>query len=415
MKKKWSVIVAVAVVIAGGAFLGYRIYAKLGGGGQPHRGRADQAVPVEVASVRRTALREVGLFTGSLAPESHFAIAPRVSGRLEKLLVNLGDPVRRGQLVAELDDDEYVQQLQRAKAELLVAQATVQECQSNLQAAQRDLERAETLRQKRIASEAEYDQARTEHEVQDARCRLAAAQVDQKQAALNEAQIRLSYTKIAADWEGPPDIRYVGERFVDQGALLTANAPIVSVLDISTLTAVIYVIERDYTRIAIGQEASVATDAFPGRSFAGRIVRIAPQLQETSRQARVELTVPNPQGLLKPGMFVRVELELARRDDAAAIPVAALARREGRQGVFVVDAAAKTARFVPVELGISSGELVEVLRPQLDAPVVVMGHHLLEDGSAVIVAEASATTATAPAAVGRTGASSAGRGRGRQP
>ena len=394
--RKTLITTGVLIVLAFGAYTGWRAYVKWTGESQNQRGRGALAVPVELAAVRRATLRDVGEFTGSLVPASRFIVAPRVGGRLEKLPVNLGDPVRRGQLVAVLDDKEYVQQLERAKAELAVAQASVQECQTNRQAALREFERAEALRQKKIASESEYDQAKAQYEVQEARYRVAAAQVDQKRAALKEAEILLSYTKISVTWEGGADVRFIAERYVDEGALLTANAPIVSVIDSSSLTAAVYVIERDYAKMAVGQEATVTTDAYPDRAFTGRIVRIAPQLQETSRQARVEINVPNAGGLLKPGMFARVQLEFAEHKDVAAIPVASLAQREGRRGVFVADVAAKTVRFVPVEPGITGGDLVEVVRPGLDGPVVVMGQHLLEDGSAITIPQPEAPATSRP-------------------
>lgn len=389
--KKAAVVLVVLAALALGALAGWRVYGKLTEQGPTQRGRGMAAVPVEVAEVRQVTLRDVGLFTGSLVPDSRFVAAPRVSGRLEKLLVNIGSAVQRGQLLAVLDDKEYVQQVERAKAELAVARASVQESKSNLEAAGREYERVEALLQKKIASESEFDQAKAQYEVQQARHNVAVAQVDQREAALKEAEIRLSYTRISAEWEGGADTRYVGERFVDEGALLSANAPIVSILDISTLTAAVYVIERDYAKIAVGQEAVVATDAYPGRPFAGRIVRIAPQLQETSRQARVEISVPNAEGLLKPGMFVRVALEFAEHADATAVPASALARREGRRGVFVVDTAAQTAHFIVVEEGIVSGGLVEILNPALAGPVVVMGQHLLEDGAAVLIPPPAST------------------------
>ncbi|HAU37640.1 MAG TPA: efflux transporter periplasmic adaptor subunit [Phycisphaerales bacterium] len=394
MKKVW-IATAVVAVLALGGYVGYRAYRKLTGEGPGQRGRPGAAVAVEIAPVRTVTLRDVGMFTGSLMADSRFIVSPRIAGRLEKLLVNLGDPVRRGQLIAVLDDEESIQQAERAKAELAVAQSSVLECQSNLDAAKREFERAEALRQKKIASESEYDQAKAQYEVQEARHKVAVAQVTQKAAALKEAEIRLSYTKIHAAWEGGSDTRYVGERFVDEGALLTANAPIVSILDIGSLTAAVYVIERDYSKIAVGQLAKVTTDVFAGREFSGRIARIAPQLQETSRQARVEIAIANADGLLKPGMFVRVALEFAAHENAAAIPVSAVARRNGQRGVFVADAGGKKTRFVPVEFGISGNGLIEVVHPRLDGPVVVMGQHLLEDGAAIRVVPPE-TAASAP-------------------
>lgn len=216
---------------------------------------------------------------------------------------------------------------------------------------------------------------------------LAEADVAQKEAALKVAEVRLSYAQILASWEDGEEQRVVGERFVDEGGLLAPNAAIVSVLDIHSMTALIYVIERDYYRMRLGQQAVVETDALPGKPFTGTIVRIAPLLRETSRQARVEIEVPTPEELLKPGMFVRVQIQFAEHNDTIVVPITALVRRNGQQGVFLVDVENKKAHFVPVESGIVSSEFAEVLSPPMTGLVVTLGHHLLENGSAVILPE----------------------------
>jgi len=346
--------------------------------------------------VRRATIRDTGVFTGSLRPRSQFVVAPTVGGRLEQLAVNIGDRVRRGQLIAVLDDQEYAQQVAGAAAELAVAEANLAECESNLEVQQREFERVEKLREKKIASESEMDTARAQFAARQAKHAVAEAQVSQREAALAAARVRLSYTRIEAAWEegeeGEKD-RVVGERFVDEGAMLAPNKPIVSILDISSLTVVIHAIERDYPKIRTDQEAAVTTDAFPGEVFKGRVARIAPLLRESSRQARVEIEMPNPEELLKPGMFVRTRIEFARHENVTVVPVAALARRDGRQGVFLADTEKKTASFVPVKLGITEGDLAEVVEPALAGYVVTMGHHLLEDGAAIRLPEATPTGA----------------------
>jgi RND family efflux transporter MFP subunit len=186
-------------------------------------------------------------------------------------------------------------------------------------------------------------------------------------------------------WSDTNGFWVVGERFVDEGSMLAPNTPILSVLDINTMIAAIHVIERDYPKVRIGQEASVTTDAFPGKSFSGKIVRIAPLLKETSREARVEVEVPNADGLLKPGMFVRVKIQFEEHKGTTVVPFSALVKREGRQGVFVIGPEKKRARFVPVTSGISDSERVEILSPVLSGWVVTLGHHLLEDGSPIIL------------------------------
>ena len=377
-------------MILGGLFA-WRVYQRAAGAPEKTTPNRDAyAVAVEVAPVKRATIRDVAQFTGSLVPDSHFVVAPKVGGRLEKLFVNIGDPVERDQVIALLDDEEYKQQVEQARAEREVAKANVLESRSNLNVASREFERAKSLRQKRIVSEAELDTAKARYEAQEAQYKVAQAQVAQREAALRAAQVRLSYTKIRVAWENDDDRRLVGERFVDEGAMLKANDPIVSVLDIHPLTAVIYVIERDYSKIKIGQTTLARTDAFPGKTFQGTVLRVAPLLRETSREARVEIKMPNPQEILKPGMFVRVEIEFARHEDTTVVPLSSLVRRGGQQGVFVADEDQREARFVPVEVGIVNGDLAEVVSPSLGGWVVTLGHHLLQDGSSILLPDTEA-------------------------
>jgi RND family efflux transporter MFP subunit len=382
MKKKAALL---AILLVLGLF-GWQIYARLTSLDKSSM-RRKGAIPVAVkaAPIRKVTLKDIGFFTGSLYPKSQFIVAPKIAGRLDKLFVKIGDRVKKDQLIAVLENEEYLQQVDQAKAELEVARANFQESRSSLEIADREFERAKTLRQKRIASESELDSAQAQFSAQDAKHKVAAAQVTQKEAALKAAQVRLAYTQIRTSWEDGDDTRVVGERFVDDGAMLAPNASIVSVLDIRTLTGVIYVIERDYSKVRIGQPAVVSTDAFPGKTFLGRVVRVAPILKETSREARVEIEVPNPDGVLKPGMFIRVEIEFSKVDEATVVPISAVAKRNGRQGVFQIDLKEMTAQFVPVDLGIVNNEQAQILNPPLTGQVVTLGHHLLEEGSSIIL------------------------------
>jgi RND family efflux transporter MFP subunit len=387
MKGTIAVVIALAVVAVG--LLAWR-----SGVGIGLQKRGGAAVAVEVSPVETATIRDAATFTGSVVPRFQFTVAPKIAGRLRKLTVNIGDRVKQGDLVVLLEDDEYAQALEQARAGLAVARATVEQAESSLAAASRELERAKELRSKKIASESELDTAQTRCEAEEARAKVAVAQVAQSEAALKAAEVRLAYTRIHASWEGGSDVRSVGERFVDEGAMLRANDPVVSIIDIDTVIAVIHVIERDYSSISMGQEAVVTADAFPERAFAGRVVRIAPILKETSRQARVEIEVVNPGLDLKPGMFVRAGIVFDTHENATVVPVSALVKRDGREGVFVVeeDTGAEAgpvhrARFVPIRTGIVDGGLAEVLEPELSGVVVTLGQHLIEDGAPVILPE----------------------------
>lgn len=381
--KKFLLLLAVLAIVA---MAGWQVYKRVTGSAvEKGTGRPAVSVAVEVKPIERGVIRDIGVFTGSLEAKSRFIVASKVAGWLRKLVVNIGDEVGRNQVIAIVDDEEFTQQVEQARAELEVAKANAANCASDLDIAKREYERAQALREKTIVSVSELDASEAAFNACHTRYKVSVAQVAQKDAALKTADVRLSYTKVQAFWEEGDQTRVVGERFVDEGALLQVNEPIVSVLDNNPLVAVVHVIERDYPKVKLGQEAVVTTDAYPARSFAGTIVRMAPLLRESSRQARVELETPNPEYLLKPGMFVRVQVEFARHENATLAPLPALVRRNGKEGVFIVDIGNLKARFVPVTTGIINGELAEITEPQISGLVVTMGNHLLEDGSDIVL------------------------------
>jgi len=392
MKKLLVVLVLLAVV----GWLGFQIYRRVSApSGRPARG-ASGPVAVETAPVRRTTIRDVGRFTGSVLARSRLYVAPKIGGRLEKLLVNIGDTVRNGQLIAQIDGAEYVQQEKQAQAELAVAKANVEQALSNLDVTRKKLARFRRLYEKKVTSESEIEVVEAEYKVQEAVHEVAKARVLQSEAALETTRVQLSYARISVSWEDGGGGRLVAERFMDEGAMLKANEPIVSIIDISSVTAMIHVIERDYGKVTVGQEATVTTDALPGQSFRCKVARVAPLLRETSRQARVEMDVPNPEGLLKPGMFVRAEIEFARQENATVVPTDALVKRNGSQGIFVLDETHAKARFVPVRLGIVEGDTAQVLEPSVTGLVVTLGQHLLEDGFPVKLPEKKPEASSPP-------------------
>lgn len=389
MKKRKVIWIAVAAVIFG--LIGWQIIQKIIQSSQGSGlDRGAMPVAVEVEPIKKSEIRDLGNFAGSLVPKSQFMVAPKIAGRLEKLMVNIGDWVERGQLIAVLDDEEYSQQVRQAEADLLVAQANLEESKSSLDVAKRELERVQELHKKGISADSELDSVKGTYSTQEARYKVAQAQVSHRQAALEAARVRLSYTKIRATWEKGSHRRVVGERFVDEGAMLTPNAPILSILEINPLLAVIHITDKDYFRVKRGQSAVISTDALPGQTVSGEIVRIAPLLKETSREARIEIEIPNSEGLLKPGMFINVQIEFETLNNATVIPVSSVVKRDNQQGVFLVDMEKNIAKFVPVKIGISNSELAEIIDPpSLSGFVVTLGQHLLAHGSPVILPHAS--------------------------
>ena len=389
-----------ASIVASGAWMLMR-HGESPGSGTPGTARSEdsRSVPVELRPVALAPIARRRTFTGTLEPFAEQVVAPKIAGRIEEIAVDLADRVERGQVVARLDNDEHVQAVAQAEADLAVAQANLAEAQSLLTIADRELDRVGKLSDRGVSSASQLDIARADQLAKQAQVAVSTAQVTRAQAALATARIRLSYTEVTADWRGGNDERVVAERFVEEGETVSANEQLFRIVELDPITAVITVAERDYGLLADGLGAELRTDAFPGAVFEGRIARIAPVFRETTRQARVELTVDNPRLMLKPGMFVRASVVLEQVADAVVVPDAALTLRDGREGLFVLAEDDGHVEWRPVDVGIRDDGRAQIIDGDdlAGRQVVTLGQQLLDDGSPVLVPQPDSTVADASA------------------
>ena len=382
----WISVAVVLVAIGAAVWLGQqRLPGDASGPGARSGGRQAVPVPVEVAAVERGSIERQRAFTGTLEARAEFVVAPKVSGRIEEINADLADTVTRGQLVAKLDDDEFVQAVAQVQADSAVAKANLAEARSLLEIAERELKRIDRLSQRGVASESQKDAAKADQLAKQAHVEVTRAQLTRAEAELESARIRLGYTQVSANWRGGTDQRVVAERYVDEGETVSANAPLLRIVEIDPITAVFFVTERDYASLQPEQTALLRTDAFPGETFKGRIIRIAPVFQESTRQARVEVWLDNPGLRLKPGMFVRATVVLDRVAETTIVPEQALVRRDGRDGVFVLEPDRKSVAWREVAVGIRQRSRVQVEGEGLGTHVVTLGQQLLDNGSLVSV------------------------------
>ncbi len=379
-------LIATVILISLLAIFGWEVFSRIYENTDKSKlSRKARPVPVELAEIQFGSIELKRTFSGALEAPAKFNVAPKISGRIVRFGVDLSDTVSRGQVVAELDSDEYVQAVEQAKADVAVAKANLGEAKSILQIAARETKRIEALLAKSIANEAQHDEAKSKELEKRARLEVTEALLVRAEAALETANIRLGYTKVTADWTGGGARRVVAERYVNEGDTVSANSPLVQIVELNPIMGVFYVTEKDYARLKPGQAATLSTDAYPDESFKGSIERIAPVFQQSTRQARVELTVGNPKHKLKPGMFIRIRVVLGRTQDATIVPDQALTTRNDIQGVFVVNEGGKTVAWREVKVGIRESGWAEVEGEKLNGWVVILGQHFLEDGSSISV------------------------------
>ena len=376
----------IAVVIGGGLvfLVGSRVYEVKQEQATPKKKKAGgRTVSVDLASAEIGQVREILLLTGALKPRESVDVTPKATGRLEKTHFRVGDRVGRGDLIAELEDDELQQRVRRAEAAIAVSEANVAQRKAELENTKANLARAQQLFEEELLSPQEFEQQKTGLTMIEAQVELAAAQVEQARAELRELRIQLEQTKIYAPLDGDVALRYV-----DEGALVSPNSPIIRLVNLAVMVTQGNVPERNVGKLRVGNEAEVRVDALPDRVFRGRVARISPVLDAATRSALIEIDIPNPERVLRAEMFARINLDLGTMRDATLIPRDGLVYRGQQPGVYVVDEENRPI-FTPIETGMTRENNVEVLANlDVGTKIVGRGATMLRDGDRIAVAGA---------------------------
>src|SRR5688572_20568656 len=328
-----------------------------GGFGGPGGGGGFPRVPmtVELGTAKRGDLAAHLTVVGNLIGLQTVDVAPRTAGRLLNVNVQMGDRVRRGQVLAKVEDREIVEQVRAAEASQEVAKATIRQREADLNVSQLNFERSKNLFSRGLLAKQALDDAESRYLASVAQLDLAKAQLSQNDARLQELQFNLNNTIVTSPVDG-----FVGKRNVDPGAMVNTNTAIASVVDISRLKLVVNVVEKDLRMVTAGDVGIVEVDAYPGEKFNGRIARVAPVLDPATRTASIEIEVPNGDKRLKPGMYARISLTVEERKNTLVAPKNAVIDFENKRGVWMPNEQ-KRATFVPVTLGIEGPEQIEIL------------------------------------------------------
>lgn len=308
-------------------------------------------LPVKAAAARTGTVAHDISAVGTLLANESVVIRPEVAGRVAAIHFNEGQSVAAGAKLVTLDAAEVQAQLAASRADERLA-------------AQRS-ERATELREKNFISQQAMDEAREAHKKATAR--------------RQEDEARLAKTEIRAPFAG-----MLGLRQISAGAYLKAGEDIVRLDKIDVMKLDFRVPEVYLGKIRGGQSLSVRVDAFPDQKFSGSVYAVDTALDEKTRTAMLRARVPNTGGKLRPGMFVRVALDLGSRNNAVLIPEQTLVPRGDKNYVFrVVDG---KAALTEVEVGARMPGEVEVTKGLKAGEVVVTdGQIKLQDGTPVMV------------------------------
>lgn len=327
---------------------------------------------IKIEEVRIRPIDEVLSLAGTLSHDENKVarVGPRVGGRVARILVDLGETVRTGQVLALIDSPELGEAL-----------AQWRKSRSVYEVRERDFERAKKLLEGKAISqgeflsrEGEFRVAKAEMENADSRMHLFGLSHEDMVTLSRGGEINSQFPLRS------PIAGRVIDRQINPGEVVEVGKPLFTVGDIQNLWLFAQLYEKDLSRVRAGQHLEVATEAFPGEKFQGRIDYVGDQVDPATRTVRARSVIANPTGKLKPGMFVEARLAVASGEAVLAVPSSAVVEIDKAPTVFV-SIAENVFEPRPIELG-RAGKTATEVRRGLRA-----GERVVSEGTLTLKAE----------------------------
>jgi RND family efflux transporter MFP subunit len=371
----------------------------------PGGGRGDgEPRPVKVARVEELPVGASVNVTGTLAAQDEATLSIKVPGRLSAVNVDLGSVVRKGQVIAQVEQQDYKLRVQQSEAALQQARArlglqpqgeddrfdpevtgTVRQARALLEEARQNRQRVASLVESGVVARAEYEAADAAFKVAQAKYQDAVEEIRNRQALLSQRRTELSLarqaladTVVVAPFDG-----LVQEKRASVGEYLGAAAPVVTVVRVNPLRFRGEVPERDAATVRAGQSVRVTVEGDRGL-YAGRIVRLSPTINQQNRVLVVEAEIANP-GSLRPGGFARAEIVTNSGDVAVTVPASAVVTFAGIEKVITVENG--KAKEKPITTGRRAETWTEILSGISVGEPVVLDPGNLQSGQPVNVVE----------------------------
>jgi RND family efflux transporter MFP subunit len=377
---------AIAAVVLGGAFLA---------GWLPRR-MARASLEQDTAMAEGATLRvEVAVPTvgssdraltlpGSVQALQETMVYARADGYVRRWLVDMGDKVADGQLLAELDTPELDQQLEQARAQLVQAQAAIVQAKANHDFSSMNLQRYDTLTKQGLSAPADLDQRKAQAEVDEANVRVAQANAAAMEANVRRFSQLRAFARVTAPFAGTVTVRSI-----EVGALVTAGnaTPLFKIATMDPARVFVQVPQDVAPGVRAGASARVTVREYPGRAFDGKVTRAADELDPATRTMNTEVRVGNGDGALIAGMYAEVALTLPLSHRVLVVPATAVMNDAKGQRVAVVGGD-DTLHITPVVVERDNGATIDVASGIAPGERVVrLGSAELVEGRPVVVAK----------------------------
>lgn len=345
--------------------------------GESHAASAEKLPRVEVVKAARHSFRGLLPITGELKPVQEVTMKSRIGGNVVELNFDEGDAVKKGQLIARIEDITPRANLRAAEAQVALAEAQVQRAEADLERLGRDRHRIELLHQRGAADQKSLDDSLTNARLGEVAVRTAQAQLQQARAQRDAAQNAVAETQYRAPFDGVISRRGVAlHEYIDT----FKNRDIVSIVDTSAMELYASVAADLAAGVEKGARVDFRINAFPGRVFSGEVLTVNPVVDPKTRTIRLRVRLPNAEGKLKGGMYATGMVAVGGERSGVGVPAAAVhyeaAPRETEAGgidesAIVWRVRGGVAERRPVHTGARDGDVLEVLDGLAEGDLVV--------------------------------------------
>lgn len=343
----------------------------------------EKYIPVEVIPVAAQSLVETTDFSGKVSSEQELSIVPKMPGKVSSVNVQVGDSVKAGTVLFTLDVSDLQKAVDMASIGVRTAEANYQRTKEQIDLAKTNLERQKQLYEAGAISKAQLESF--ESQASDTPLQLAQISWDQAKLSLQQAQEGLNNAIVTAPVEGT--VASVGVKY---GEMASNVQPSITLTQLNSLYVALNVPENIVNSLKLGQDASVTITSASSQAIKAKVSSIAPSADAKTMLYAVKVAVDNKEGMIKPGMFAKVELPTQTRANVLAVKSEAIVTKNGKTLVYTVENDAAVEKEVTA--GLDTGSLVEItkgLKP--GDQVIVKGQTLVEKGSKVKIVGGNAS------------------------